>query len=44
MLLQYDLNKWWLTQWTKIYTLYINVAPTGILQIYKIYYIEKNIY
>ena len=40
MLLQLDLNKCWLTQLKKIDRLYINAAPTRLLQISKIYYIE----
>ena len=43
MLLRSDLNKLRLTQFTKLYNLYINAASNRILQRYKTYYIEyKN--
>ena len=40
MLLQSDLNKWWLTLLVKIDKMYINSASTRILQISKTYHIE----
>ena len=42
MLLQSDLNKWRLSQWSKLDKLYNNYAPTKILQISNIYLIEHR--
>ena len=43
MLLESDLNKWWLIQLEKLDNLYINLALTGILKISNKHYIEyKN--
>ena len=40
MLLQSDLNKWRLSQLSKLEKLFINTSPTRLLEISKKYYIE----
>ena len=40
MLIQSDINKWRLSQLSKLYKLYINYVSTRLLQISKIDFIE----